>query len=44
MILDTNAISDLFAGNSALARILATSVRHHLPIIVLREYRYGIIG
>ena len=44
MILDTNAISDLLAGNSALSRILATSVRHHLPVIVLGEYRYGIIG
>jgi len=42
MILDTNAISDLLAGNSTLSRILGKSVRHHLPVIALGEYRYGL--
>lgn len=44
MILDTNAISDLFTGNAELSNILASSVRHHLPVVVLGEYRYGLIG
>ena len=42
MILDTDAVSALFVGDRNLARVLATSPRHHLPVIVLGEYRYGI--
>lgn len=42
MILDTNAISALFAGNDSLARVLAASPRHQVPVIVLGEYRYGL--
>ena len=44
MILDTNAISDLSAGNPALSHILSESIRHHLPVIVLGEYRYATIS
>jgi len=44
MILDTNAVSDLLAGSPALAAVLAESDRHHLPVIVLGEYRYGLLG
>ncbi len=43
MILDTNAVSALFAGDPALSEVLATDSRHHLPVIVLGEYRYGLL-
>jgi len=43
MILDTNAISGLFTGNAALERRLARSDRHHIPVIVLGEYRFGLM-
>jgi tRNA(fMet)-specific endonuclease VapC len=42
MILDTNAVSALFIGDNHLARVLAGSPRHQLPVIVLGEYRYGL--
>ncbi|MBI4028601.1 MAG: PIN domain-containing protein [Verrucomicrobia bacterium] len=42
MILDTNAVSDLFDGNRSLAMLLAGSVRHHLPVVVIGEYRFGL--
>ena len=42
MILDTNALSDLLAGNPALAKILGDTERSHLPSIVLGEYRFGL--
>ncbi len=43
MILDTNAVSALFAGDHALGEILASDNRHHLPVIVIGEYRYGLM-
>ncbi len=42
MILDTNAISGLLAGDEALGRILGDADRHHVPIVVVGEYRYGL--
>ena len=42
MILDTNAVSALFVGNPVLGEVLAGE-RHHLPVIVIGEYRYGLI-
>ncbi len=42
LILDTNAVSALFAGNPSLAEVLAGEDRHHLPVIVIGEYRYGL--
>ena len=42
MILDTNAVSDLVAGNAELLRHLRSSRDHSLPTIVLGEYRYGL--
>ncbi|HTU00342.1 MAG TPA: PIN domain-containing protein [Candidatus Sulfotelmatobacter sp.] len=42
VILDTNAISALLEGDSALEAALAAEARHHLPVIVLGEYRYGL--
>lgn len=43
MILDTNAVSDLLGGNSALGKILSGQHQHQLPVIVIGEYRFGII-
>lgn len=42
MILDTNAVSALFVGDAGLETILAGTARHHLPTIVVGEYRYGL--
>jgi len=44
MILDTNAVSDIFAGDEALGRVLSVNNRHHLPIIVIGEYCFGLFG
>lgn len=44
MILDTNAVSALFVGDPALGEVLASDQRHHLPVIVIGEYRYGLLG
>jgi len=43
VILDTNAVSALFAGISALGEVLAAHPRHHLPVIVIGEYRFGLL-
>ena len=42
MILDTNAISALFVADLTLISLLAGTDRHHLPTIVIGEYRYGL--
>lgn len=42
MILDTNAVSAVLAGEPAVAEVLAGAVHHHLPVIVIGEYRYGL--
>lgn len=44
MILDTNAVSALLIGDPALGEVLAADQRHHLPVIVIGEYRYGLLG
>lgn len=44
MILDTNAVSALLTGDAALGELLAGEERHHLPVIVIGEYRYGLLG
>jgi len=44
LILDTNAVSALFVGDPALGQVLAAEPRHHLPVIVIGEYRYGLLG
>lgn len=41
MILDTNAISDLLKNDRALIALLGSN-DHHLPVIALGEYRYGL--
>ena len=42
MILDTNAVSALFAGEPALEEILAERERHQIPVIVVGEYLFGL--
>lgn len=42
MILDTNAISALIGGDPDLEVVLEASLRHHLPVIALGEYRFGL--
>lgn len=43
MILDTNAVSALLAGNAGLSAVLGPAPQHHLPVIVIGEYRYGLL-
>ena len=43
MILDTNAVSALLAGDPGLESLLAPLPQHHLPVVVLGEYRYGLL-
>ncbi len=42
MILDTNAISSLFDGDESLSRLLSRGNSHHLPLVVIAEYLYGL--
>jgi predicted nucleic acid-binding protein len=42
MILDTNAVSALLAGDRQLEQILSRRAVHELPVIVIGEYRYGL--
>ena len=42
MILDTDAISALLEGDRKIELILAGAPRHHVPVIVLGEYRFGL--
>lgn len=46
MILDTNAISDLFREPppDRLIQVLESADVHHLPVIVLGEFRYGLLS
>lgn len=44
MILDTNALSAFIDGNSALGEVLRRQSRVALPVIVIGEFRYGILG
>jgi tRNA(fMet)-specific endonuclease VapC len=42
VILDTSAVSALLAGDAALSDVLGSDPIHHLPVIVIGEYRYGV--
>jgi tRNA(fMet)-specific endonuclease VapC len=43
VILDTNAVSALFSGDAAIGEALESADRHHLPVVVIGEYRYGLL-
>jgi predicted nucleic acid-binding protein len=42
MILDTNAISALLDGDPAIEPVLTAAEKHHLPVIALGEYIFGL--
>jgi predicted nucleic acid-binding protein len=44
MILDTNAVSALALEDAGIIKVLAASERHHLPVIVIGEYGFGLAG
>jgi tRNA(fMet)-specific endonuclease VapC len=44
VILDTNAVSALLAGDKALGELLAKAERHHLPLNVIAEYQFGLLA
>jgi tRNA(fMet)-specific endonuclease VapC len=44
LILDTNAVSALLAGDKELGEILADADRHHLPLPVIAEYQFGMLA
>ncbi len=43
MILDTNAVSALLVGDPAIAQVLSAAPKHELPVVVIGEYRYGLL-
>jgi len=44
VILDTNALSAFVDGDSGVGEIMSRQERAAIPVIVLGEFRYGIIG
>ncbi len=44
MILDTNAVSALSLDDAKLVAVLGSTLRHHLPAIVIGEYEFGLAG
>jgi predicted nucleic acid-binding protein len=44
VILDTNAVSAILAADPQIASVLGPSVPHHLPVVVIGEYQFGILG
>ena len=43
LALDTNAVSALFEGDEALTAVLVGVERLTIPVVVLGEYRYGLL-
>ena len=44
MILDTNAVSAILAADPRIASLLGINKQHHLPVVVIAEYQFGILG
>jgi predicted nucleic acid-binding protein len=44
MILDTNALSAFLEDDTALLPVLEPQTELHFPVVVLGEYRFGLIG
>ena len=44
MIVDTNAVSAFAEGNQSVREKLAAGPGPYLPVIVLGEYRFGLLG
>jgi tRNA(fMet)-specific endonuclease VapC len=43
MILDTNAVSALLEGDSQIEKLLCNENQHEIPVIVIGEYRFGLL-
>ena len=43
MILDTNAVSAILAGDRQLGHVLDHADHHHLPLIVIGEFQHGLL-
>ena len=43
LLLDTNAISALLMGDPAILELLSEDERHAIPVIVVGEYRFGLL-
>jgi tRNA(fMet)-specific endonuclease VapC len=44
VILDTNAVSAILAADPLIDTLLGPSIQHHLPVVVIAEYQYGMLG
>lgn len=44
MILDTNALSAFFDGDQELLQVCSKAFGLYVPVIVLGEYRFGLLG
>ncbi|MCI0331688.1 MAG: hypothetical protein L0228_00505 [Planctomycetes bacterium] len=44
MILDTNAVSAILAGDKRIQAHLPPGERQHLPVVVIGEYQFGMLG
>ena len=44
MILDTNAVSAILAGETLIHAKLPPGERQHLPVVVIGEYQFGMHG
>ena len=44
MILDTNAVSSLLSGDKRIGEVLPRADGHHLPLTVIGEYQFGLLG
>jgi predicted nucleic acid-binding protein len=44
VILDTNAVSAILAADPRIEAVLGPSIPQHLPVVVIAEYQFGILG
>lgn len=44
MIIDTNALSDYLEGNDAVIAFVDSQPTIEIPVIVIGEYRFGLLG
>jgi tRNA(fMet)-specific endonuclease VapC len=44
VILDTNAVSAILAGDNSIRAHLPPGERQHLPVVVIGEYQFGMLG
>jgi tRNA(fMet)-specific endonuclease VapC len=44
VILDTNAVSAILAGDKRIQILLPPGERQHLPVVVIAEYQFGMLA